>query len=91
MLSEKRPNMKRLLLVAGVVGVLMSVSSCKKEYDCNCTIFTKLNGTVTGTYETTSQITATKAEARKVCKELGDKMPSDPSGTVADMQCKLKN
>jgi len=83
--------MKKILLLVGVVGVVMATTSCKKEYDCDCTLLTTLNGSVTGSYEVTSQITATKAEARKVCKDLGKNLPTDPNMPEVDMQCKLKN
>ena len=77
--------MKKLLLVAAVAG--MALTSCKKDYTCECTTSTNVLGmTQSATASTT--IKDTKSKAKEAC-EKGNSTANTFGGTVTTA-CAIK-
>lgn len=67
--------MKKLMTIAAVTVALISLSSCKKDYTCECTI------DVLGETTTTSTtINATKGDAKEACE----------AGSTTFVVCEIK-
>ncbi len=72
--------MKKTLILIAIIGAVVSMSSCKKDYTCECV------STVAGTSTTTTTVLEDqkKADAETACN-AGD-------GTVGEIsvECELK-
>jgi hypothetical protein len=78
--------MKKVLLVAAVLGLAMV--SCKKDYTCECTVTTYSNGASAS--QTTSGATGKmkKADATSKC-DKGDSMVGDTQNGIKS-ECSIK-
>ena len=60
--------MKKALIFGSVLCLTaLSMTSCKKEYTCNCQIVQSLDGEVISTSEATATFKAKKKDAEKEC------------------------
>ena len=60
--------MKKALIFGSVLCLTaLSMTSCKKEYTCNCKIVQTLDGVEMGSSETTATFKAKKKDAEKEC------------------------
>ena len=57
--------MKKLFIIVAVSGLVLSFSSCSKEYTCECSV-TDSNGTVVSTTSFTKEYDS-KSDAEKSC------------------------
>ena len=80
--------MKKLIFAAGVLVVLATTTSCKKDYVCKCSkTYTTGSGTTTNDYSTyTYRDTRTRAESR--CNE-NTKSGSDFFGNYS-VNCQIQ-
>ena len=78
--------MKRFFALATVSVALISLSSCKKDYTCECT--TTIGGTVYGTPVTTT-INDKKDEAKTAC-ENGSSSTTF-AGVTTSVTCVIKD
>jgi hypothetical protein len=65
-LTPKRKKMKKVLLVAFVAGLAMT--SCKKEWTCECTVTLYTNGASTSTTVSGKTDKMSKKDAKDKCK-----------------------
>jgi hypothetical protein len=59
--------MKKVLLIAAVAGLAMT--SCKKEYTCECTVKTTANGQTTTATSSATSAKMKKSEAKDWCEK----------------------
>ena len=80
--------MKKIILLASVAFVALSLSSCKKEWTCECTVSSTYAGTTTT--ETVSGKTdkMSKKDAKDKCNE-GDSS-YDLLGVKVSSDCEIK-
>jgi hypothetical protein len=67
--------MKRLLSIAAVTVALVSLSSCKKDYTCTCTV-----DFMGEPISTSTTINATKGDAKEACE----------AGSSTGVVCEIK-
>lgn len=88
--------MKKLILPALVLGAMVSFTSCKKDYTCDCDITQKSTGygeSTTVTSETSATQNLKKKDAEEWCDELDETSTTMTSGdftVTTDYSCTLK-
>jgi hypothetical protein len=80
--------MKRTLLIAAVAGLAMTMSSCKKEYTCECTVTTYSQGQSTTTTATSTSGKMKKADADTWCNNGDSSTGDNQNGIKSD--CNIK-
>jgi hypothetical protein len=83
---HKKKEMKKALLIAFVAGLAMT--SCKKEYSCQCSITTYSQGTSTTQTTTTNSAKMKKSEAQDWCNK-GDVTTGDTQNGIKS-SCDIK-
>ncbi len=78
--------MKKIMLVAAVAA--LSLSSCKKEYTCECTVTTYMNGTATTSTASGTTEKMKKSEAEDKCNK-SDSMTGDTTNGIKS-ECGIK-
>jgi hypothetical protein len=79
--------MKKILLMAGVI--CLGLSSCKKDYICECTATVSGTGIPTTSSSTSTTIKDKKADAKTTC-ENGSKASVTVSGITSETKCVIK-
>lgn len=77
--------MKKLLLVAAVA--MFAMTSCKKDYTCECTSTVGQNGSTTSSTSTTT-LKAKKADAKKACESTSQDQSA--GGYTSKVVCVIK-
>lgn len=83
--------MKKITLLA-VACVAISLASCKKDRDCECTsTYVSANGTTTtGTAQTTTYKKISKGDAKTQCSKTVYSSTNSGGTTTSTNDCKLK-
>lgn len=79
--------MKKILLIAAVAGFVMT--SCKKEYTCECTATVSGGGLPTQTTSASTVIKDKKDAAKTTC-ENGTKASVTVNGITSETKCVIK-